>query len=119
VPIITTKTKDVSADVKARGKALRAKLSNKPSIEELLTPDEIANATPFYFSLRSFVQQLKEARERLGLTLAQVAEKSGMAEESLCRLETGKAGNPSFQTLAKYAAAVGVRLHLSADDASR
>ncbi len=51
--------------------------------------------------------ELKEAREEAGLTLAQVAIRSGLRVETLSRLELGKVPNPTVATLAKYAAGVG------------
>jgi DNA-binding XRE family transcriptional regulator len=104
----------VPDELKARAIALRAKLAHKPRIEELLTPEELANGTPYYFALRAFVGQLRQAREEAGLTLAVVAEKSGLAPETLSRLETGALTNPTFQTLAKYAVAVGRKVVISA-----
>jgi len=47
-----------------------------------------------------------KAREAAGLTLAQVAAKTGLAEETLCRLESGAVTNPTWQTLGRYAVAV-------------
>lgn len=61
---------------------------------------------PFYLELRAFVLQLKAAREAGGQTLAQVAEKCGLAEETLCRLESGAVTNPTWRTLGLYAAAL-------------
>jgi hypothetical protein len=48
------------------------------------------------------------------LTLATVAETTGLAVETLCRLETGALTNPTWKTLGLYAAAVGRRLELKA-----
>lgn len=87
---------------------------NKPSPSELLTPEELADAAPFYFVLRNFIRQLKEARLGAGLTLADVAQRIGMAVESLSRLETGAQTNPTWRTLGLYAAAVGRRPELVA-----
>jgi transcriptional regulator with XRE-family HTH domain len=81
----------------------------------LFTPEELANATPMYFGMLLGVRELKKARERLGLTLAQVAAKSGLAEETLSRLETGAVVNPTWQTLAKYAVAVDCKLSLNVE----
>jgi DNA-binding XRE family transcriptional regulator len=104
----------VPADVKERAQALRAKLAHKPGPDELLTPQERADAAPFYFQLRMCLKQLRDARETAGLTLAQVAEKTGLAAETLSRLETGMLTNPTWKTLALYAVAVGRKLTLSA-----
>jgi DNA-binding XRE family transcriptional regulator len=102
------------ARLRERAAETREKLAHKPGISELLTPEELADAAPFYFELRACVAQLKKAREAAGLTLAQVAEKTGLASETLCRLETGMVTNPTWKTLGLYAAAVGRTLSLSA-----
>jgi transcriptional regulator with XRE-family HTH domain len=77
----------------------------------------MADGAPFYFELRSYIQQLKEAREAAGLTLADVSARTGMAVESLSRLETGTQSNPTWKTLGAYAAAVGCRPRLTAESA--
>ena len=105
----------VPAGVKAKARELRAKLAHKPGIEELLTPQELADATPFFFALRVFVCQLRDARREAGLTLAQVAEGTGLAVETLSRLDTGALTNPTLKTLALYAKAVGRRVAMSAE----
>src|SRR5688572_26649266 len=73
----------------------------------LLTAEDKANAAPFYLVLRSYIRQLKAAREAAGLTLTEVASRSGLALESLSRLETGAQTNPTWRTLGLYAAAIG------------
>jgi ribosome-binding protein aMBF1 (putative translation factor) len=90
-----------------RAKEAREKLKHKPSQADLLTPQEIADAAPFYFVLRNYIAQLREAREAAGLTLADISAKTGLAVESLSRLETGALTNPTWKTLAQYAVAVG------------
>ena len=106
---------EVSPDVKDRANALHQKLKQKPPIEEVLTADELADAAPFYIEMRTCVAALKATRLEAGLTLAQVAEKTGMAMETLCRLETGMLTNPTWKTLGLYAVAVGCRLSISAE----
>jgi transcriptional regulator with XRE-family HTH domain len=56
--------------------------------------------------------QLKRARERRGLTLAQVSERSGLDTGMLSRLENGKLTNPTLHTLWRYARAVGSRIKI-------
>jgi DNA-binding XRE family transcriptional regulator len=111
---------DVPAEQKTKARQVRETLKGRPPVEELLTPAEVADATPFYFALRAFVADLKAARQELGLTLAAVADRTGLAVETLSRLETGALVNPTWQTLARYAAAVGrsVRLHLDGPSAA-
>jgi len=52
--------------------------------------------------------ELKKARETLGLSLTDVSERSGIDRATLCKIENGK-GNPTLQTIARYAAALGRR----------
>jgi DNA-binding XRE family transcriptional regulator len=114
----TKKTDPVPANVIAaarkRAEMTRRQLEHQPSPPELLTPEEFADAAPFYLILRDYIRQLKEAREAAGLTLADVSARSGLAIESLSRLETGAQTNPTWKTLGTYAAAVGRRPHLTA-----
>jgi len=102
------------AALRERAKAAREAFTGKPGRDELVTQEEQANAAPFYFELRGFVHQLKKAREAAGLTLAQVAAKTGLAEETLCRLESGAVTNPTWQTLGRYAVAVDRDISLTA-----
>jgi DNA-binding XRE family transcriptional regulator len=89
--------------------------SHTPPPPELLTPQELADAAPFYLVLREYVRQLKGAREAAGLTLAEVSARSGLAVESLSRLEAGAQTNPAWKTLGAYAAAVGRKPRLLAE----
>src|SRR5437879_4129552 len=62
------------------------------------------------------LQNLKESREAAGLTLADVSARCGIDQPALSRLENGHTPNPTIDTLWRYAAAVGKRLVLSAED---
>jgi transcriptional regulator with XRE-family HTH domain len=99
-------SKDAMAILRQRARETRDRIGHK-SPSELFTPEELANGAPFYFELRGFIQQLKEARQAADLTLADVSARSGIAVESLSRLETGAQTNPTWKTLGTYAAAVG------------
>jgi DNA-binding XRE family transcriptional regulator len=103
------------AAARQRAEKTRKQLEHNPGPTELLTSQELADAAPFYLALRDYIRQLKEAREAAGLTLADVSARSGMAVESLSRLETGAQTNPTWKTLGTYAAAVGRRPHLTAE----
>jgi DNA-binding phage protein len=63
---------------------------------------------------RELITKLKAERERRGLSLADMLERTGMTRESLSRLENNAAPNPTVSTLARYAAALGLELHLDA-----
>jgi DNA-binding XRE family transcriptional regulator len=53
---------------------------------------------------------LRAARKAAGLSLDELARRSGIGKPALSRLENGKAPNPTLDTLWRYAAAVGRRL---------
>jgi ribosome-binding protein aMBF1 (putative translation factor) len=100
---------EVLAAARQRAEQTRRQLEHEPGPSELLTPQEQADAAPFYLVLRDYIRQLKEARESAGVTLADLSARSGLAVEILARLETGALTNPTWKTLGVYAAALGVR----------
>ena len=58
---------------------------------------------------------LLEARRRAGLTQEQVAERMGVKQSALARIETSLTSRehaPSLATLRKYAAALGCRIEI-------
>jgi hypothetical protein len=68
-------------------------------------------------ALLSALATLRQERERQGLSLADVSERSGLEKAMLSRLENGKILNPTVATLWRYADAVGMTLKLSAEKA--
>jgi transcriptional regulator with XRE-family HTH domain len=48
-------------------------------------------------------------REQAGLSLTDVADRSGIDKAALSRLENGLYSNPTINTLARYAKAIGTR----------
>jgi transcriptional regulator with XRE-family HTH domain len=105
------------AAFRQRAAQTRQQLEHKPAPAELLTVQELADVAPFYFALREYIQELKQARVAAGLTLADIAERTGLAVESLARLETGAQINPTWKTLGAYAAALGLDIRLTTQKA--
>jgi DNA-binding Xre family transcriptional regulator len=64
--------------------------------------------------LLTAVATIKAERLRLKLSLADIAERSGLDKAFLSRLENGKVLNPTLSTLWRYADAVGMRVSLGA-----
>jgi transcriptional regulator with XRE-family HTH domain len=56
---------------------------------------------------------LREARRKAGLTQAELAERAGVTQPVIARLERG-GGNPTFETLERVLHAAGHRLELRA-----
>ena len=61
-------------------------------------------------AFRRFLLRLRRERERLGLSLADVAARAGMDKGALSRLENGQQLNPTVNTLARYTRALGKTL---------
>ena len=57
-----------------------------------------------------FLFSLRHERERLGLSLADVAKLAGTDKAALSRLENGSKANPTVNTLARYVRALGKSL---------
>lgn len=58
----------------------------------------------------NLISGLKAARIEKGLTLETVGEKSGIGKANVSRLENDRRPNPTWDTLARYAEAVGKSL---------
>jgi hypothetical protein len=67
-------------------------------------------------AIARFLGTLRQHREQAGLSLGDVAERSGIDKASLSRLENGWYPNPTANTLARYARAIGKRLILDLGD---
>ena len=57
------------------------------------------------------IQALTDARKESGLTQKELAEKTGIAQSDISKLETGNA-NPSLKTLQRLAAGLGKKLRV-------
>ncbi len=67
-------------------------------------------------TFRRFIMLLRRERERLGLSLADVAERAEIDKAALSRLENGQHLNPTVNTLARYAQALGKRITFGLSD---
>ena len=64
---------------------------------------------------KTVFERLARRRHKLGLTQAEVAERSRVPQSEVSRIETGKA-NPTYATLVALADALGADLKLSFRD---
>jgi DNA-binding XRE family transcriptional regulator len=105
-----------TADEKRWLKEIRERFQReRPGPDDLLASGD---ATEFvshgeYLHLLSLLAALKQRRESLGLSLADVAERSGMDRAAISRLENGVQINPTVDTLYRYASALGAELGFS------
>ena len=66
-------------------------------------------------ALLSAVAELKRHRDLRGLSLADVAQRSGLDRALLSRLENGRVLNPTMATLWRYADAIGAQVSLAVE----
>lgn len=110
-----------SDEERSHEKALRDQIQRqKPSLEDMVRtgecdPDAVMTMG-MYFDIQRALQALKRERKRSGLTLVEVAKRSGLNRAVVSRLETGKQDNPTVTTLMRYAAAIGKRFLWTYDD---
>ncbi len=104
---------NLTDEERARQKAVREKFQQeRPSLRQLVESGDASEPIPMglYIELRLALIDLKKAREAAGLSLADVAERSGIDKAALSRLENGVHDNPTVETLMRYAAALGKKL---------
>jgi DNA-binding XRE family transcriptional regulator len=103
----------------ARHRAIREEFKDRPTIEQLRERGYFRSGMTMgtLMDLLQALHELKAVREQAGLSLADVAERSGIDKAALSRLENGIQANPTVETLLRYAAAVGKRLRWTLEDA--
>jgi hypothetical protein len=105
-----TRKIDRTPEEQARIQALRERFqSERPSHEELIASGEYEGpiSQGSLVSYFATVAKLKRERQRQGLTLSEVSDRSGLDIGLLSRLENGKVVNPTLTTLWRYADALG------------
>jgi predicted XRE-type DNA-binding protein len=87
----------------------------RPGLDDLSASGDVTDVVSQseYLDLRAMLAELKKHRQRQGLSLADVAERSGMDRSAVSRLENGVYVNPTVDTLYRYAAAVGAEIGFS------
>jgi len=87
----------------------------RPSLDDLLATGEAHEAVAHgeYLDLRTMLVALKKHRQAQGLSLADVANRSGMDRSAISRLENGVYVNPTVDTLYRYAEALGTEITFS------
>jgi DNA-binding XRE family transcriptional regulator len=105
----------------ARLSAIREKLQReRPSLDELVAAGDIKNVMSQgeFFDLLQTLTQFKKLREEAGLSLSEVAGRTGLDRAAISRLENGQVGNPTITTLQTLAHGLGKRLVVRFEDAS-
>lgn len=95
-----TRTRRLTATEAAHYRELREKI-----MQEI--PPAAGSRAARMVVVRSLGRRLREAREAAGLSLANLAKKSGMDKAVLSRLENGHVPNPGIETILRYVNALG------------
>jgi len=102
-----------------RDKQLRGKYQTaKPTLAELQSSDEYLPAITQgeYFEMMDFATRIKAMREKLNLSLTEMAARTGIDRAAISRLENGQVENPTYGTLDRIARALNKRLRLVLED---
>ncbi len=96
------------------------KFDHRPTFEEVihrfrLLEDALA-ASSDQLDIHSLVQSLRQERERLGLSLDEVAKRTGWNPQMVARLENDEETVSSLDMLTKWANAFGKKLRLDIVD---
>jgi hypothetical protein len=100
-------------DDRERRRKVREHFKGKPTIEQLVASGDLSgNTVPMglYLEIQQLLHDFKRARQSAGLTLTDIANRTGMDKAVLSKLENGQHGIPTLRSLARYAQAVGMQL---------
>ena len=99
-------TRNVSSSQRRKHEKIeREFLRSRLSLADIEKADSITLEA--YQILQETLVMLRKRRLDAGLTLDHVAKTSGIDKAYLSRLENGKVLNPTFETLYRYASAIG------------
>jgi ribosome-binding protein aMBF1 (putative translation factor) len=101
--------------------ALREQLQkDRPSLQDLVEQGNVGQLFTMgeYWELRKTFAALKALREQQGLSITDLADRTGMDRAMISRLENGQVDNPTISTVSRYAKALGKRVVVSLVDAT-
>jgi DNA-binding XRE family transcriptional regulator len=112
---------EVTNDRITRDDAIAAQYAGGPSLRTLrasgrIDPKALEEAERLRASgpperpFRHLMAALRAERERQGLSLADLAERTGIDRAAIHKLEIGVNTNPTLSTLTRYAGALGARI---------
>ena len=101
----------LTADQKRRHKRIREQVQRD---KERLTRHAIVRKAELT-ALRDAMKLLKQERETRGLSLGEVARRTGIDKSRLSKLENDVRSNPTLGTLTRIAEAIGVRLAIQVE----
>jgi DNA-binding XRE family transcriptional regulator len=107
--------RDQTPEQEAEERAIRERFQReRPSREELLASGEYEDTGltqgEFWELQRFCLEQLRSLRESAGLSLTDMAERTGMDRAAINKLENGVHTNPTISTINRYLHALGKKL---------
>jgi DNA-binding XRE family transcriptional regulator len=111
-PALSPEQQAAVASIRARA------MKERPGPDELIDRGELDElvSQAQYIELRALMVRLRECRERMGLSLTDLSERTGLTRPAISRLETGWNLNPTLETLFRYTEALGVGLKLTVEE---
>src|SRR5207249_1067028 len=100
------RTGKLSSLERARLQAIRDRYQREqPTLAQVIASGDYEDPVPqgAYLELRQLMHALRTEREHQGLSLGDVAKRSGIDKAALSRLENGQQINPTWNTLWRYA----------------
>jgi DNA-binding XRE family transcriptional regulator len=113
------RNREHSPEETARQKAIREKFQReRPSLDDLIASGDVeaVMSQGEYFDLLETLAHFKNLREEAGLSLSDVADRTGLDRAAISRLENGQVGNPTIGTLQTLAHGLGKRLVVRFED---
>jgi ribosome-binding protein aMBF1 (putative translation factor) len=104
----------------AAERALRQRFqTEKPTLDDLVASGDVTQVFTMgdYWELRKTFAALKVVREQQGLSITDLAERTGMDRAMISRLENGQIDNPTIATMSRYAKALGKKVVVSLAEA--
>jgi DNA-binding XRE family transcriptional regulator len=104
------------AEFRAEEQSIRDALESERREQGNIATTDVPTDPEDAIATARFIGSLRQRREEAGLSLGDVAERSGLDKATLSRLENGWYPNPTLNTLARYARGIGKRLVLDLED---
>ena len=102
--------REATAEEKARHQRIREQIQEElPDIRKR-AKQKLGEAIKHGIPIQHAVALLKAERERKGLSLSDMKERTGIERSTLSRLENHEDANPTINTLTRYANAVGKKV---------
>jgi DNA-binding XRE family transcriptional regulator len=104
------------AEFRADERSIRDALERERQEQGTIATTDVPTDPEDAVATARFIGGLRQHREQAGLSLGDVADRSGLDKATLSRLENGWYPNPTLNTLARYARGIGKRLVLDLED---